>query len=205
MSSRSVGRVVPTKGFLIRLRERVSFLERGVEALKMKRDQLVKEAQALIKELRIREDAEKKMVEAYEVLRLAYATAGPREATKAALLAKPMRTKMRVRSVIGVEVPEIEIKELEIVTTPSLNAAVIAAAEKLAEALNEIIKAANVEARFERIAESLAETMRKVNALEKLVIPEHKEIIKYIEEVLEEEGLEEFLRVKKYKAVKGRE
>jgi len=200
-----VGRVVPTKGFLIRLRERVSFLERGVEALKMKRDQLVKEAQALIKELRIREDAEKKMVEAYEVLRLAYATAGPREATKAALLAKPMRTKMRVRSVIGVEVPEIEIKELEIVTTPSLNAAVIAAAEKLAEALNEIIKAANVEARFERIAESLAETMRKVNALEKLVIPEHKEIIKYIEEVLEEEGLEEFLRVKKYKAVKGRE
>jgi len=200
-----VGRVVPTKGFLIRLRERVSFLERGVEALKMKRDQLVKEAQALIKELRIREDAEKKMVEAYEVLRLAYATAGPREATKAALLAKPMRTKMRVRSVIGVEVPEIEIKELEIVTTPSLNAAVIAAAEKLAEALNEIIKAANVEARFERIAESLAETMRKVNALEKLVIPEHKGIIKYIEEVLEEEGLEEFLRVKKYKAVKGRE
>jgi len=200
-----VGRVVPTKGFLIRLRERVSFLERGVEALKMKRDQLVKEAQALIKELRIREDAEKKMVEAYEVLRLAYATAGPREATKAALLAKPMRTKMRVRSVIGVEVPEIEVKELEIVTTPSLNAAVIAAAEKLAEALNEIIKAANVEARFERIAESLAETMRKVNALEKLVIPEHKEIIKYIEEVLEEEGLEEFLRVKKYKAVKGRE
>jgi len=205
LSSRSVGRVVPTKGFLIRLRERVSFLERGVEALKMKRDQLVKEAQALIKELRIREDAEKKMVEAYEVLRLAYATAGPREATKAALLAKPMRTKMRVRSVIGVEVPEIEVKELEIVTTPSLNAAVIAAAEKLAEALNEIIKAANVEARFERIAESLAETMRKVNALEKLVIPEHKEIIKYIEEVLEEEGLEEFLRVKKYKAVKGRE
>ena len=205
MSSRSVGRIIPTKGFLIRLRERVSFLERGVEALKMKRDQLVKEAQALIKELRIREDAEKKMVEAYEVLRLAYATAGPREATKAALLAKPMRTKMRVRSVIGVEVPEIEIKELEIVTTPSLNAAVIAAAEKLAEALNEIIKAANVEARFERIAESLAETMRKVNALEKLVIPEHKEIIKYIEEVLEEEGLEEFLRVKKYKAVKGRE
>ncbi len=205
MSSRSVGRVVPTKGFLIRLRERVSFLERGVEALKMKRDQLVKEAQALIKELKIREDAEKKMIEAYELLRLAYATAGPSEASKAALLARPMRTKMRVRSVIGVEVPEIEVRELEVVTTPSLNAAVIAAAEKMAEALNEIIKSANVEARFERIAESLAETMRKVNALEKLVIPEHKEIIKYIEEVLEEEGLEEFLRVKKYKSVKGRE
>ncbi len=205
MSSRSVGRVVPTKGFLIRLRERVSFLERGVEALKMKRDQLVKEAQALIKELKIREEAEKKMVEAYELLRLAYATAGPSEASKAALLARPMRTKMRVRSVIGVEVPEIEVRELEVVTTPSLNAAVIAAAEKMNEALNEIIKSANVEARFERIAESLAETMRKVNALEKLVIPEHKEIIKYIEEVLEEEGLEEFLRVKKYKSVKGRE
>jgi len=205
LSSRSVGRVVPTKGFLIRLRERVSFLERGVEALKMKRDQLVKEAQALIKELKIREEAEKKMVEAYEVLRLAYATAGPSEASKAALLARPMRTKMRVRSVIGVEVPEIEVRELEVVTTPSLNAAVIAAAEKMAEALNEIIKSANVEARFERIAESLAETMRKVNALEKLVIPEHKEIIKYIEEMLEEEGLEEFLRVKKYKSVKGRE
>lgn len=205
MSSRSVGRVVPTKGFLIRLRERISFLERGVEALKMKRDQLVKEAQALIKELKIREEAEKKMVEAYEVLRLAYATAGPSEASKAALLARPMRTKMRVRSVIGVEVPEIEVRELEVVTTPSLNAAVIAAAEKMAEALNVVIKSANVEARFERIAESLAETMRKVNALEKLVIPEHREMSRYIEEMLEEEGLEEFLRVKKYKSVKGRE
>ncbi len=202
MAFKSVGRIVATKGFLIMLRERVGFLRRGVEALKMKRDQLIKEAQGLLPEIRKREKAEARFVEAYEMLRMAFAAAGPGEAKKVALLSRPMKTKMRVRSVIGVEVPEVEVEALEVRTTPSMDAAVIAAARKLADAINEMIRVANVEAKFERIASNLAETMRKVNSLEKLVIPEHEEAIRYIEESLEEEGLEEFLRVKKYRVLK---
>ncbi len=202
MSFRSVGRVLPTKGFLIRLRERTRLLRSGVDALKMKRDQLVKESQNLLPDLRRRSEVEKKLEEAYKLLRLAYAAAGPDEMRKAALLTMPLLTEMKVRSVIGVEIPEIEIREFALATSPSLNAVVIAAARKFSEAIKELMPLVNSEAKFERLAAALADTMRKVNALEKIIIPDHEAAIKYIEEALEEDALEEFLRVKKYRQLK---
>ncbi len=202
MSFRSVGRVLPTKGFLIRLRERTRLLRSGVDALKMKRDQLVKESQNLLPDLRRRDEVEKKLEEAYKLLRLAYAAAGPDEMRKAALLTMPLLTEMKVRSVIGVEIPEISMKEFGLATSPSLNAVVIAAARKFSEAIEEIMPLVNSEAKFERLAAALADTMRKVNALEKIIIPDHEAAIKYIEDALEEDALEEFLRVKKYRQLK---
>jgi len=197
-----VGRVLPTKGFLIRLRERTRLLRSGVDALKMKRDQLVKESQSLLPDLKRRVDIEKRLEEAYKILRLAYAAAGPDEMRKAALLTMPLLTEMRVRSVIGVEVPEITMREFGLATSPSLNAVVIAAAKKFSDAIRELMPLVNSEAKFERLAAALADTMRKVNALEKIIIPDHEAAIKYIEEALEEDALEEFLRVKKYRQIK---
>ncbi len=199
---RSVGRVLPTKGFLIRLRERLRLLRSGVEALKMKRDQLVKESQSLIPDLRRRGEVERKLEEAYTLLKLAYSAAGPDEMRKTALLTTPLLTEMRVRSVIGVEVPEIKVVGLSLAVSPSLNAVVIAAARKFAEAVREMIPLVNSEAKFERLAVALADTMRKVNALEKIVIPDHEAAVRYIEEMLDEESLEEFLMVKKYRQIK---
>lgn len=202
MSFRSVGRVLPTKGFLIRLRERLRLLKSGVEALKMKRDQLVKESQSLIPDLKRRSEIERKLEEAYTLLKLAYSAAGPEEIRKAALLTTPLLTEMRVRSVIGVEVPEIRVIGLNLAVSPSLNAVVIAAARKFADVIREMMPLVNSEAKFERLAAALADTMRKVNALEKIVIPDHEAAISYIEEMLDEESLEEFLMVKKYRQIK---
>jgi len=202
LSFRSVGRVLPTKGFLIRLRERTRLLRSGVDALKMKRDQLVKESQNLLPDLKRRPDIEKKLEDAYRLLRLAYAAAGPDEMRKAALLTMPLLTEMKIKSVIGVEIPEITMREFGLATSPSLNAVVIATARKLADAIKELIPLVNSEAKFERLAAALADTMRKVNALEKIIIPDHEAAIKYIEEALEEDALEEFLRVKKYRQLK---
>ncbi|ACB08048.1 V-type ATP synthase subunit D [Candidatus Korarchaeum cryptofilum] len=202
MSFRSVGRVLPTKGFLIRLRERTRLLKSGVEALKMKRDQLVRECQSLIPDLKRRSDIERKLEDAYKILRLAYSAAGPEEMKKAALLTTPLLTEMRVRSVIGVEVPETKVIGLSLATSPSLNAVVIAASRKFADAIREMMPLVNSEAKFERIATALSDTMRKVNALEKIVIPDHEAAIRYIEEMLEEESLEEFIMVKKYREIK---
>ncbi|RDD53837.1 MAG: V-type ATP synthase subunit D [Candidatus Korarchaeota archaeon NZ13-K] len=202
MSFRSVGRVLPTKGFLIRLRERLRLLKSGVEALKMKRDQLVRESQSLIPDLKRRVDIERRLEEAYTLLKLAYSAAGPEEMRKAALLTTPLLTEMRVRSVIGVEVPEIKVVGLNLAVSPSLNAVVIAAARKFADAIREMMPLVNSEAKFERLASALADTMRKVNALEKIVIPDHEAAINYIEEMLDEESLEEFIMVKKYRQIK---
>ena len=202
MSFRSVGRILPTKGFLIRLRERTHLLRSGVDALKMKRDQLIKESQSLLSDLKKRSGTEKKLEKAYRMLRLAYAAAGPDEMRKSSLLTMPLLTEIKVRSIIGVEIPEISTREFELATSPSLNAVVIAAARKFSEAIKEIMPLINSEAKFERIAEALADTIRKVNALEKIIVPDHEAAIKYIEEALEEDTLEEFLRVKEYRQIK---
>lgn len=202
MSFRSVGRILPTKGFLIRLRERAALLQMGVEALKMKRDQLIRESQELLKQLHARKDVDKKLEEAFSMVKMAYAVAGPQEMRKAALLVTPLKIEVRTKSVVGVETPEITSSEFKLAVSPSLNSAVMAAAVKLSEAIKEMIPLVNAEARFERIAEALAQTMRKVNALEKIVIPDYIAAIKYVEELLEEEDLEEFLTIKKYRQIK---
>ena len=53
-----------------------------------------------------------------------------------------------------------------------------------------------IEERVERIAQELGTTNRKVNALENFVIPDMKAIIKFIEDKLDEESMEELVRTK---------
>jgi V/A-type H+-transporting ATPase subunit D len=63
---------------------------------------------------------------------------------------------------------------------------------------------ATVEASVERIAHELLTLNRKVNALEKVVIPAYSEQIRYIEDLLFDEDLEEFSRVKHIKSLAER-
>ena len=61
------GRVRPTRGFLLEIKRRLSFIREGYELLKMKRDELAKELQMVIPELeRRRTSVEKKAKEALE-------------------------------------------------------------------------------------------------------------------------------------------
>ncbi|MBD3182512.1 V-type ATP synthase subunit D, partial [Candidatus Poribacteria bacterium] len=52
-----------------------------------------------------------------------------------------------------------------------------------------------------RLAAEIRKTQRRVNALENIFIPEYEETVKAIEEVLEENEREEFIRKKKVKSV----
>ena len=54
-----------------------------------------------------------------------------------------------------------------------------------------------LEAKLEQLAWALMTTNRKVNALEKVVIPRYKELIRYIEEKLNEQALQEFFVTKR--------
>ena len=47
-----------------------------------------------------------------------------------------------------------------------------------------------------RIAQEVQKTMRRVNALDKIAIPDYKESIKYIEESIEESERETFALLK---------
>ena len=199
----SLGRVAVTRGVLLRLREQLDFTKRGKELLEMKRDNLAAETNRLLAKIKVRHEFEQRLMEAYGSLRSAYVTLGYSRLQSQAFTVKPLEAKVRLRSVMGVLVPEIvqgQKPVINSITDPSA----YAAAEQLTNSMGELLSIAEAEARIESIAQELMLTNRKVNALERVVLPNIVETLRYIEGRLEEETLEEFFRAKRVKAlIKG--
>jgi V/A-type H+-transporting ATPase subunit D len=189
--------IKPTKGFLMEMKRRIGFIERGTEFLKLKRDHLAKELTASIDVLkgRRRQLLEELMV-AYRGVTAAYLSLGPTEVQSQA---KSIKTRLELevlpRAVMGVRYPFIKI-EKEPQITGELDITLSEAAEKVLGILDDIIRLAEFETRAERIADELGKTNRKVNALENTIIPSYRKIIKFIEDKLDEESLEELVRMK---------
>jgi V/A-type H+-transporting ATPase subunit D len=196
----SVGRVAVTRGVLLRLREQLDFTKRGKELLEMKRDNLAAETNRLLDKIRARHEFEERLMEAYDTLRTAYMTLGYSRLQSQAFTVIPLEARVRLRSVMGVLVPEIvqgKKPAISSVTDPSA----YAAARQLTESMGELLSIAEAEARIESIAQELMLTNRKVNALERVILPKMQETLRYIEGRLEEETLEEFFRAKRVKAI----
>jgi V/A-type H+-transporting ATPase subunit D len=196
----SVGRVAVTRGVLLRLREQLDFTKRGKELLEMKRDNLAAETNRLLDKITARHKFEQRLMEAYAALRTAYMTLGYSRLQSQAFTVTPLEAKVRVRSVMGVLVPEI-VQGKESTISSVIDPSAYAAAELLTESMGELLSIAEAEARIESIAQELMLTNRKVNALERVIVPKMMETLRYIEGRLEEETLEEFFRAKRVKAV----
>ncbi len=187
----------PTKGYLMEMKRRIGFIERGTEFLKLKRDHLAKELTTSIDELKGRRS---KLLEnlriAYRAVTAAYISLGPTEVrSQASSIKNRLELEVLPRSVMGVRYPYFKVeKEPQIVG--ELDITLSEAAEKVLGILEDILKLAEFEARAERIADELGKTNRKVNALENTIIPRYKRIIKFIEDKLDQESLEELVRMK---------
>jgi len=196
----SVGRVAVTRGVLLRLREQIDFVKRGKELLQMKRDNLAAETNRLLAKVGKRHEFDKRLMNAYETLKVAYMTLGYSQVKSEASTVGLLEVRVRPRSVMGVIVPEIVPGKKPTITSVT-NASSYAAAEKLSALMGELLEIAEAEGRIESIAQELMMTNRKVNALERVLIPKLVELIRYIDGRLEEETLEEFFRAKRVKAV----
>jgi V/A-type H+-transporting ATPase subunit D len=134
--------------------------------------------------------------EAYTALTAAYLSIGPQEVQSQTKSIKNMlELEVLPMSIMGVLYPFVKIGEKPEVTA-ELDITLSVASEKVYEILDDIIRLAEFETRVERIADELGKTNRKVNALENIIIPEYKRIIKFIEDKLDEESLEELVRMK---------
>ncbi len=187
----------PTKGFLMEMKRRIGFIEKGTEFLKLKRDHLAKELTSSIDVLKGRRS---KLLEelqvAYRGVTAAYISLGPTEVrSQASALKSGLEIEVLPRTTMGVQYPFIKVdKDPQI--AGELDITLSEAAEKVLGVLKDIIQIAEFEARAERIADELGKTNRKVNALENTIIPSYKAIIKFIEDKLDEEALEELVRMK---------
>lgn len=179
------------------MKRRVGFIERGTEFLKLKRDHLAKELTASIDVLK---GSRRKLLEdlrvAYRSVTAAYISLGPTEVrSQASSIKTGLELEVLPRSVMGVRYPFIKVEKKPQITG-ELDITLSEAAEKVLSILDDIIQLVEFEARAERIADELGKTNRKVNALENTIIPSYRQVIKFIEDKLDEESLEELVRMK---------
>jgi len=193
---------VVSRGALLRLREQVDLTERGKELLKLKRDHLAAETNRLLSKVNSRKVFEQRLMETYNVIKDAYVSLGYSGLQSEAFTTTGLKVKTLTRSVIGVTVPEIALEQ-EARVNSVVDASAYTAANKLSPLIKELLSIAEAEARIERIAQELMLTSRRVNALEKAVLPEMHRAMRYIEAKLDDETLEEFFRAKRVKAAIG--
>jgi V/A-type H+-transporting ATPase subunit D len=196
----SAGRAAVSRGVLLRLREQLEFTKKGQELLKMKRDHLASETNKLLYKVAERNKIDNRLMEAYESLKAAYLNLGYSGLISQASAVNRMNVRARPRSIMGVIVPEVKIEKEAAVSSVSSSSAHHAALQ-LNSLMKDLIALAEAESRIESIAYELMMTNRKVNALERVLIPGLLELIRYVEGRLEEESLEEFFRAKRVKQV----
>lgn len=197
MSVGSAGRVRPTKGELLNLERRLKILQGGLEVLTMKKDQLHKKLQGDINDIiNRRTRLECGLLEAYKALISAYMAVGSSQIEMQATSIRGMlRVKVLPKSIMGITVPKIEV-----LSKPSfeekLGTIECGVADKFRDLIDDLLNVTENEDEAVKIAYELEKTNRKVNALEKITVPNLRREIKYVDEMLEEEDLEEFTRIK---------
>ncbi|MGQ4913616.1 MAG: V-type ATP synthase subunit D [Candidatus Asgardarchaeia archaeon] len=196
MSVRTM-KVVPTRGFYLEFKKRVKYIEDGYKLLEMKRDELTRELRDYISQLQIlREEMDKKVENVMINFRKVYALLGE-SVINGYIAATPKDLELDVlpKSIMGILVPFVKIvNEVNIKDkyTPLLQGV----ADDFKDLLRIIIKLSELEAKIDVVSDDLERTNRMVNALEKILIPEMKATLKYIEDLLDEDMLEEFMRIK---------
>ena len=107
---------------------------------------------------------------------------------------------VRLHSIMGVEIPDIDPLNGEAIPSYSFHGssggAMDAAYAKFRRVMVLLAQLAEIETSVYRLAVQIRKTHRRVNALEKVVIPKDMAEIRFITDVLEESDREDFTRMK---------
>ncbi|MGM5485056.1 MAG: V-type ATP synthase subunit D [Nanobdellota archaeon] len=193
-----------TRMELLARKKKIKLASKGHKLLKQKRDALISEFFTLVDKVKKkRKEVEKELEESYRSLIMAQAVDGVEEVKRAADSAKEIPDVKETRkTVMGVRVPQYDI-ELEdynpsysmISTSTQLDTA----ASNFNNALKNLLKLAEMEKSVELLSEEIKKTKRKVNALERVMLPRLREDVTYITMRLEEMERENFSRLKMIK------
>ena len=201
-------RVNPTRMELTRIKRRLVTAKRGHKLLKDKRDEMVRQFIALIRENhRLRREVEKELGSALSGFAMARAVVEPAFMEEALLSpARSIAVDMKIGSILSVRVPKLTTVEEETQNTLSYglaetSAQLDGAIESLVELLPKLIKLAEVEKTCELLADEIEKTRRRVNALEYVMIPNFVETIRFITMKLDENERGNLTRLMKVKAM----
>ncbi|MFQ5431665.1 MAG: V-type ATP synthase subunit D [Nitrospinota bacterium] len=197
---------------LLKLRNKKKIVERAVTILSDKRDALMKEFHGVSRHaLKARRELEKKIQTASRLLLLARGIEPHNRLVTAALAARKNElSPVNVNNIWGVKIPVIEHTEherglFEIGSAPGFRSPVVdETADGFGKVNNALIVSAVAESHIMVIGGALRSTNRRVNALERLIVPKIASEIEGIRSRLEEMSREELFRLKRYKRLKRR-
>jgi len=189
--------LAPTKTNLMKVKRDLGFANEGWELLDQKRKILVVELMGLIdRAVEAQEDVERRLEVAFKALDQAILRIGRRQMTLISLgmhIGSDIR--FSERRVMGVSIPKVRVEfddKSPYVAAAESSIWVDEAALRFREVLKLIGTLAEARISLMRLSREVAKTIRRVNALEKVFIPDYKETLKYIIMSLEEMDREAF-------------
>ncbi len=197
--------VAPTKSNLLTLTEQLKTAENGYDLLEQKREILVMELMKMLDRVKILEKELQKQINiAYPSLRRMFVAVGRNQAE---MLARTVDYdfKFTEKTVFtaGMRFPSLSAK-LPNLSLPYSYLNSYADCDKVMvdffQLLQLLTDMASIRTIVWRLAREVKKTQRRVNALDKQVIPQTKETTKYIESVLEERERENIFVLKALKS-----
>lgn len=193
--------MAPTKTNLMKVKQDLGFAREGWELLDQKRKILIVELMGLIdRAVEAQEEVEEKLGEAFEALDQAILRMGRREINMIALgMNIESDISFSEKRVMGVSLPRVKVRFDD--RSPYFAAAessiwIDEAIKKFREVLRLLGTLAEARISLMRLSREVGKTIRRVNALEKIFIPDYDETLKYIEMALEESEREAFFVLK---------
>ncbi len=193
--------VAPTKTSLLRVQSELKFARLGYELLDQKRNILVLELLTLVDQtVDFQARIEKALAEAYRTLEQAVLRMGRLRVTQLAG-AVNIRAEIHIkqRRVMGVPLPVVETQFEEkppFYSPLDTSFWIDASVKSFKEALSLMGRFAELKISVTRLALEVRKTIRKVNALEKIAIPDLQETVAFVRNRLEENERDMFVLMK---------
>lgn len=191
--------VAPTKNNLMAAKKSLELAKTGYDLLGRKKNILVREIMTLLERAEtIQNEIELAYADAYEKLRKAHLFMG---SCLEYARSVPVDDGLQIvlRSVMGVEHPEIAIQE----RGKSIHYGLTSTSSQLDDAYLAFenvkyltVKLADIESSVIRLADAIGKTQKRTNALNNIMIPRLQEEIKYITDALDEKDREDHSRLK---------
>ena len=196
--------IAPTKSNLLTTKEQLAVSTNGYELLEEKREILVRELMALVEGVkRLEDEIQDAVDQAYpafkrmlmidgadQVERISHAIHYDFEMTERVEVVGGMQFET-----IDVELPKKELFYSFLGTYANTDDVIV----KFFKLLSLLTQMASIRTIVWRLAEEVKRTQRRVNALDKMIIPQATQTIKYIESVLEERERENVFVLKALK------
>ena len=197
--------VTATRSNMTRIQSALKLARRGHDLLEQKRKILMSELMSRVKEAREIQDSIRSIFEeAYFSIQMANISMGIKNVERIALFVpEEERFIVRLRSVMGIDIPEVDRIEPDFSPVYSMGGIATDASSVLDNAyvnarrvVSMIARLAEIETSVYRLAVQIRKTLRRVNALEKVFIPRSEKQIKLIAAALDENEREDLTRIK---------